>query len=102
MLPKNFDASDHVISSAGMRGEPVAEDLLRVAIGIEVGGVDEVAAEIQIGRQDLLGFLDAGAGRARVLAEGHRTEGERADPQPGPAEGDVVVKWHEALLDRRN
>ena len=75
-----------------MGGEPVTENFLRVTIGVEVGGVDEVAATIQIGPENLLGFLDAGASAARVFAEGHGTQGERADPQPGPAERDVLIE----------
>jgi hypothetical protein len=75
-----------------MVGEPVADDLLRVAVGVEVGGVDEVAAEIEIGPENLLGFLDAGPGGAGVFAEGHGAESERADPQTGPAKGDVVIE----------
>src|SRR5258705_1052182 len=76
-----------------MRGEPVAENLLRVAVRVEVGGVDEVAAEIEVCLENLLGLLDAAAGAARVFAEGHRAEGKRADPQPGPAECDVLIEW---------
>jgi hypothetical protein len=37
-----------------VRGEEVAEDLLGVAVGVEVGGVDEVPAQVKVGRQDLL------------------------------------------------
>ena len=41
----------HVVAAAGARGEPVAEDLLGVAVGVEVGGVDEVPAEVEVGRR---------------------------------------------------
>ena len=73
-----------------------------MAVGVEVRGVDEVAAAVEVGRQDLLRLLDAAAGAAGVLAEGHRAERERADPQAGAAEGDVVVEWHGILLGCRN
>ena len=61
-LERNCEGHDDVLALAGMRGEPIAEDLLRVAVGVEVCGVDEVAAAIEIGPENLLGFLDAAAG----------------------------------------
>ena len=77
-----------------MAPDVVADDLLGVALGVEVGGVDEVAAELEEAVDDLLGLLDAGA-PAEVFAEGHRAEAQRADAQTGAAEGHVVVQRHD-------
>src|SRR5262249_40492890 len=57
---------------------------------------DEVAAAVEIGLEHLLGFLDAAARAARVFAERHRAERERADPKPRAAQGEVVIEWHES------
>ena len=59
MLPKNLDARHHVPAPARPAGEEVADDLLGVAVAVEIGCVDEVPAAIQVGRQDLLRLLDA-------------------------------------------
>jgi hypothetical protein len=85
----------HVLAPSRMGGEPVAEDLLRVAVGVEVRGVDEVPTAVHVGRKDLLRLLDAASGAPGFLSEGHRAEREWADPQAGSAEGDVVIERHE-------
>ena len=61
-----------------MAPDVVADDLLGVALGVEVGGVDEVAAELDEPVDDLFGLLHAGS-PAKVLAERHRPEAQRAD-----------------------
>jgi len=71
----------------------VAEDLFGVALGVEVGGVDEVAAQVDVAVNDLLRLLDRGA-PSQVLAKGHGAQGEGADAQTGTAERDVMVKRH--------
>src|SRR6185295_6449357 len=72
-------------------GVHVAEELRRH---------DHVLALTRVGckpvPEDLLGFLDAAARRARVFAERHGAEGKRAHPQPGSAQSDVVIEWHES------
>ena len=70
---------DHqAIAAGGVAPDVVADDLLGVALGVEVGGVDEVAAEVDEAVDDLLGLLHAGA-PAEVFAERHRPEAQRAD-----------------------
>jgi hypothetical protein len=60
----------------------VADDLLGVPARVEVGGVDEVAAELEVPVEYLLRLLHgrAGAG-ADVFAERHGAQAERADPE---------------------
>ena len=87
---------DEAIAPGGMAAEVVADDLLGVALRVEVRGVDEVAAELDEAIDDLLRLLDAGA-PAQVFAEGHRAEAERADAEAGAAERDVVVERHGRL-----
>jgi hypothetical protein len=82
----------HVLAPAWPGCEPIAEDLLGVAVGVEVRGVDEVPAQVEIRLEDALGLLDRRPGATRVVAERHRAERERADPQSGPTEGDVVIE----------
>jgi hypothetical protein len=99
-VPEELRRQNHVLAATGARGEEVAEDLLRVAVGVEVRGVDEVPAAVQVGREDLLRLLHAAAGAAGILPEGHRAEGERADAEAGTAEGDVVVERHGSMQTR--
>ncbi len=61
-----------------MAPDVVADDLLGVALGVEVGGVDEVATEVDEPVDDLFGLLHTGA-PAEVLAERHGSEAQRAD-----------------------
>jgi hypothetical protein len=60
--------------------EVVADDLFRVAFGVEVGRVDEVAPELEVAIEDGFGVLDATA-PAEVFAKRHGAEAERAYPQ---------------------
>jgi C4-dicarboxylate transporter DctM subunit len=53
----------------------VADDLLGVALGVEVRGVDEVAAEIDESIDDALRFFDART-PSEVFAERHRAEAD--------------------------
>ena len=100
MLPQNLVAITTRSRRARVAADVVADDLLRVALGVDVGGVDEVAAAVEVAVEDRCGLLDAGA-PAPVLAEGHGAEAERADAQAGAAERDVVVEWHGGLLPDR-
>src|SRR5580704_14612959 len=62
---------DFFAARPGLRGEEVADDLLGVSVGVDVGGVDDVAAAVEILSENCLGSLGASA-PAPVLAEGHR------------------------------
>ena len=90
-VARELGGDDDAVAPARVAADVVADDLLGVAVGVDVGGVDEVAAALEEAVEDGLGVLDAGA-PAPVLAEGHRAEAERADAQAGAAEGDVVVE----------
>jgi hypothetical protein len=80
--------------------EPLADDPLGVALGVDVGGVDEVAAalgvEIELPEAPRL----VGA-EAPLLAEGHRAEAERADAKPRVPERAVVREQHGRLRRTR-
>jgi hypothetical protein len=59
----------------------VADDLFGMTSRVEVCGIDEIAAAVDIAVDDLLRLLDAGAS-AEVFTEGHGAETERAHAQP--------------------
>ena len=67
------DARDQSLAAARMATDMVADDLLRMALGIEVRGVEEVAAELDVAIQDLLRFLDAGT-PTKIFTESHCTK----------------------------
>ena len=73
---------DHAVALAAARAgrEVVAEDRLAVTLRVHVGGVDEVAAALEVARQNRVRGLDIGAD-APFKAEGHRAEAERRDAQ---------------------
>src|SRR5690606_30934856 len=79
-------ASD-VVRALG--AEEVADDLLGVALGVAVGGVEEVPAALEVRGEDRAGVLRRGAG-SPLGPEGHRAQAEGRDAQAGAAEGDVV------------
>jgi hypothetical protein len=58
----------------------VADDLFGMTLRVEVRGIDEIPAELDIAVDDLLRFFDAGA-PAKFFAEGHRAKAERTDTQ---------------------
>ena len=75
----------------------IANDFFGVAFGVNVSGVDEVAAELQIAVQHLFRFRFAGA-EAPILAEGHCAQAEGADAEPAISKRDIMVKWHTFCL----
>src|SRR6201999_2054338 len=84
-------AEDEPLTLAGAGGQEVTDDLLRMAVGVDVRGVDQVAAAVEVLGQDGFGRLRAGA-PAAVLAEGHSAQRERADAQAGTAERAVRIQ----------
>src|SRR5712692_2041382 len=89
---------DHqAVSLVAVTSDVIADDLLRVSLGVEIGGIDEVAAEPEVPVDHRLGLLDA-ASPAEILAEGHGAEAERAYAQARTAQGDIVVERHRFLL----
>ena len=74
-------------------GERLAEDLLRGAGGVDVGGVDQVDAGVEAHVDLAARAVDvrgADVGELAAAAEGHRAEGERGDAEAGAAELAVV------------
>ena len=68
-----------------------------MALGVEIGSIDEVTAPVEKPVDDLLGFLH-GRAPAEIFAEGHGAETQRAHAQSGAAERDVVIQWHAQFL----
>ncbi len=75
----------------------IANDLFRVALGVKVGGVEEVAAEFGVTVDDLLRLFDARA-PAEIFAESHGAQAKWAYAQAGTAQSDIVVEGHAVLL----
>jgi len=53
--------ADHDAIAVSILCEEVADDLLGMAVGIDVGGVDEIAAALQIGGNHGFRVCDTGA-----------------------------------------
>ncbi len=66
-------------------GDVAAQQLLATPAPVDIGGVDEISASVDIGVEDGLG--DRVGGAPARGAEGHGTEGERVDDQAGATEG---------------
>jgi hypothetical protein len=82
---------DHAIAMAGAGSGPevVPEDLLAVSLGVDVGRVDEVPAELEVAGDHRVARGDIGA-EAPFMAEGHRTKADRMDAEAASAKRDVV------------
>ena len=50
---------DQPVAPPRMPSDVVADDLLGMALGVEIGGIDEITAELDVPVDDLLRFLDA-------------------------------------------
>src|SRR3981189_857049 len=90
-VAEELRAEHDALAQAGPRGEEVADVLLGGPVGVDVGGVHDVAAAVEILGENCLGGFGARA-PAPVLAEGHRAESEWADAQTRAAERDVGVE----------
>jgi hypothetical protein len=75
---EEFCADDDAVAARVRFRKEIANDLLRMAVGIDIGRVDEVAAAISICGNHILGFCGA-CSPAMVLAERHGSKTERAD-----------------------
>src|SRR5690606_21400361 len=81
---------EHDVVAAALEG--LADDLLRLAAGVDVGRVDEVDPGVERPVDDLDRVLVVGVAER---AEHHGAQRERADLDPGAAEGAVL---HAVLL----
>ena len=84
-------AEHDAVAQARPGGEEVADDLLGVAVGVGVCGVDHIAAAVEVLGQDRLGGRGARAPPV-VLTEGHGAQRERTHAQAGAAQRDVGVE----------
>src|SRR5204863_2921426 len=86
---------DHrALASTLAPGEPAPDDRLgeAAAVAVDVGGVEEVDAEVEGSVHDpvTLVLLGLRAASGLLHAEVHGAEAERADPEAGTAEQSVV------------
>ena len=77
IAPWNLVASDDVVAAAL---ESFADDLLGLALGVDVGGVDEVDAGVERAVDDADGLVVVGVAPG---AEHHRAEAHLADRDAG-------------------
>ena len=80
--PVDLGAEDHLVAAAGQR---LADDALRIARVVDVGGIDEVDARVQRGVDD-----PDRVGLVRASAEVHRAEAQRRHAHAGPAQQSMV------------
>src|ERR1700735_3163878 len=92
-ISAEFRGNDQPLPAARMAADMVPDGLLRIALGIEVRGVDEVAAEFDVPIQNPLRFLDARA-PSKIFTKSHRPQAEWAYPKTGTAEGHVMIERH--------
>jgi hypothetical protein len=85
---EEFRADDYTVAACVRLRKEIANDLFGMAIGVDVGRVDEVAPAIQILGNHRLGIFRARA-PAEVLAESHGPKAERADPKTGASDCNV-------------
>src|SRR5665213_3161676 len=65
-----------------------------MALGVYIGCVDKVAAQVQIAIKDLFRF-GLVRSEAPILAKRHGAEAERADAQAAVSELEIMIKRHE-------
>ena len=82
-LAERLCGDDVVVTAPGL--QPAAEDLLGPAVSVDVGGVDEGAARVGEGVQDLVTRLLAG-----LRAEHHRAQAQFAHLETGPSEKSML------------
>ena len=82
---------EDVVAAALAGLQRLADDLLGLAAGVDVGGVDDVDAGVEGAVDDRDRLVVVGVA---PRAEHHRAEGQRADLDAGPAEGAVVLEAH--------
>src|SRR4029077_20148950 len=90
---EDLGRDDDVLARYLQVAERLAGDLFGAAVGVDVGGVDEVDAGIERAADDALRFLLLKLADLRLYAavvaaaEGHGAEAELGDEQAGAAEG---------------
>ncbi len=65
-------------------------------VGVEVSGIDEIAATVDVPIEDLPGRVLVGS-PTPVGAEGHRAQGEAADAQSGVAQSEISGRAHDGF-----
>jgi hypothetical protein len=93
--------------------EGLTEGLFAFALGVDIGGIEEVDADVDGGLDELVGsgLVDGadGAEEASAAVEGHGAKTERGDEEAGVAEGLIlhgiplcrgVRRWKFDVLER--
>uniref|UniRef100_A0A8R7QX84 Uncharacterized protein n=1 Tax=Triticum urartu TaxID=4572 RepID=A0A8R7QX84_TRIUA len=92
--PEELGGDDDVGAAPAQVPDRLPHDLLRAAVGVDLGVVEEVDPRVPAGLEEGLGLLDV-----QLVAEGHPGPvGELAHPQARPAQ---VVVLHLGWLARR-
>ena len=81
--------AEHGVVALARGLQPVADDGFALAVVVDVGGVDEVAARGVVGVED-----GVGSGGVGAAAEHHGAQADRVDLDSGAAEGAVGVVVH--------
>ena len=87
-----FRGDDGLVAKFAL-GDKFADDLLALSHLVAVGGVDEVAAVLDVEVEHFEGELFVGA-PAPSGAETHSAEAQRADAQAGASQRGVVIQFH--------
>src|SRR5580704_2680610 len=74
-------------------GDKAAQHLFAFAFGVAVRGIEGVSTELEIAIEDSLRLVVVRS--PTVVAEGHGTQGERADAQARTPQGYVFVHLHD-------
>ena len=91
-LPVHLGGEEDVVAAAA--GERLADDLLRLAARVDVGGVDEVDPGVERGVDDPDRLVVIGLAPG---PEHHRSETQRADLDTG---GGELSRLHHSILRR--
>jgi hypothetical protein len=94
-LKANFGRQNDVVARAAL-GDELADQLLALTAGIDVGGVDEVAARPAIGVEDRPRCRFVGSPFARPKR--HRSQGERAYDKARAAQRAEIGKRHQTTF----
>ncbi len=91
---EDFGGDDDLCAGDVQVSERLAEGLFALALGVDIGGVEEVDAGVDGGFDELVGagLVDGadGAEEAGAAVEGHGAETEGRDEEAGVAEGLVL------------
>ena len=90
-IPEELGGDDDAVAAAAVASDEVTDDFFRVALRVDVRGVDEIPAALDEARDDSVRIRYVRS-PSPIFAEGHRAEAERTDAESGVSERDVLVE----------